>query len=54
MDLVELASGVSPACDFVDRSTFIEMVEASVGIGLECASTGTGVSSAWSLRADIT
>ena len=35
MDLVELAPGVSPTGDFDNRSTFVEMLEASIGIGLE-------------------
>ena len=35
MDLVELAPRVCPAGDFDDGSIFIEMLEASVGVGLE-------------------
>jgi hypothetical protein len=35
VDLVELAPGVRPAGDFDDHSTFIKMLEAGVGIGLE-------------------
>ncbi len=34
MDLVELASGMSPTRDFVDRSSFVELLEACEGIGL--------------------
>src|SRR5882757_1237547 len=37
VDLVELAPCVGPACDFDDRFPFIEMLEPSVGIGLESA-----------------
>lgn len=35
MDLVELAPCVRPAGDFDDRSAFVEMLEASIGVGLE-------------------
>jgi hypothetical protein len=35
MDLVELAAGVCPTRDFVDLASFIQMVEAGVGIGLK-------------------
>src|ERR1019366_6494878 len=35
MDLVELAPGVRPAGDFDDRSIFVEMLEASIGVSLE-------------------
>src|SRR5258708_9815931 len=35
VDLVELTSRVSPAGNFDDRSTFVEMLEASIGVGLE-------------------
>ncbi len=35
MDLVELAPGMGPAGDLVDRSSFVEMVEAGVSVGLE-------------------
>src|ERR1700692_4807789 len=37
MDLVELASGMSPTRDFVDRSSFIELLEACEGVGLQSA-----------------
>ena len=37
MDLVELAPGMGPAGDLVDRSSFVEMMEAGVGVGLESA-----------------
>ena len=37
MDLVELASGMSPTRDFVDRSSFIELLEAGEGVGLKSA-----------------
>src|SRR5258706_16433262 len=35
VDLVELTSRVSPTGNFDDRSTFVEMLEASIGVGLE-------------------
>src|SRR5271168_2050507 len=35
VDLVELTSRVSPAGNFDDRSTFVQMLEASIGVGLE-------------------
>ena len=35
MDLVELAPSVSPAGDFVDRSSFVQVVEAGVSVSLE-------------------
>ena len=35
VDLVELAPRVRPAGDFDDPSTFIKLMEAGVGIGLE-------------------
>jgi hypothetical protein len=35
VDLVELTPRVSPAGNFDDRSTFVEMLEASIGVGLE-------------------
>ena len=37
MDLVELAPGMGPAGDLVDRSSFVQMVEAGVSVGLESA-----------------
>ena len=37
MDLVELAPGMRPARDFVDRSSFVQVVEAGVSVGLERA-----------------
>src|SRR5271163_4825378 len=35
MDLVELASGMRPTRDFVDRSSFIKLLEACEGVGLQ-------------------
>ena len=35
MDLVKLAPGMGPAGDLVDRSSFVEMMEAGVGVGLQ-------------------
>ena len=35
MDLVELAPGMRPARDFVDIAVFIELLEASVSVGLK-------------------
>lgn len=37
VDLVELAPRMIPTGDFVARAISVEMVEASIGIGLECA-----------------
>lgn len=37
VDLVELAPCVCPAGDFNDGSCFVELLEASIGIGLQCA-----------------
>src|SRR5665213_2970732 len=37
MDLVELAPGMSPTRDFVDRSSFIKLLEACEGVGLQSA-----------------
>jgi hypothetical protein len=35
MDLVELASGMGPTRDFVDRSSFIKLLEACEGVSLQ-------------------
>ena len=37
MDLVELAPGMGPTRDFVDRSAFIELLETGEGVGLQSA-----------------
>ena len=37
MDLVELAPGMSPTRDFVDRASFIQLLEACEGVGLQSA-----------------
>jgi hypothetical protein len=36
VDIVKLASAMSPTSDFVDRSIAIEMMKSRVGIGLQC------------------
>jgi len=35
MDVVELAPGVSPACDFVDRAVPVKMMKAGIRVGLQ-------------------
>jgi hypothetical protein len=40
MDLVKLAPRMGPAGDFVDRSCFVELLEASKGISLQSALVG--------------
>ena len=37
IDLMELAPGMGPTRDFVDRSSFIELPEAGEGVGLQSA-----------------
>jgi hypothetical protein len=35
MDVVELAPHMSPTCGFDDPAGFVEMMESSIGIGLQ-------------------
>src|ERR1700685_2438565 len=43
MNVVELAPYMSPACGFDDPAAFVEMVEPSIGVGLQNTGEGTQV-----------
>jgi hypothetical protein len=43
VDVVELAPRVGPAGDLVDRSAFVKMLEAGIGVGLERTAIGLEV-----------